>query len=156
MASELRVDRIIPVNGVPTGGGGGIIQIVQGTTTSRATISSSTFTNTNLSASITPTSASNKILIQVHTSVYVDSAADACYLDLQRGTTSNLSGRDNGFLSYNDDSLRFFGASFNYLDSPATTSSVTYTLQARSYVNGQNSLIGDNGLDVIILMEVSG
>ena len=29
MSSELRVDRIIPVNGVPTGGGGGVIQVVE-------------------------------------------------------------------------------------------------------------------------------
>ena len=29
MASELRVDKIIPTAGVPTGGGGGIVQTVQ-------------------------------------------------------------------------------------------------------------------------------
>ena len=29
MASELRVDKIVPVNGVAPGGGGGIIQVVQ-------------------------------------------------------------------------------------------------------------------------------
>ena len=29
MSSELRVDKIIPTAGVPTGGGGGIIQITQ-------------------------------------------------------------------------------------------------------------------------------
>ena len=28
MSSELRVDKIVPVDGVPTGGGGGIIQII--------------------------------------------------------------------------------------------------------------------------------
>ena len=31
MASELRVDKIVPTDGVPTGGGGGIIQIQQNT-----------------------------------------------------------------------------------------------------------------------------
>ena len=29
MASQLRVDKILPVDGAPTGGGGGIIQVVQ-------------------------------------------------------------------------------------------------------------------------------
>ena len=29
MASELRVDKIVPVDGVPTGGGGGIVQVKQ-------------------------------------------------------------------------------------------------------------------------------
>ena len=28
MSSELRVDKIVPVDGVPTGGGGGVIQVV--------------------------------------------------------------------------------------------------------------------------------
>ena len=31
MSSQLRVDKIVPVDGAPTGGGGGIIQIKQGT-----------------------------------------------------------------------------------------------------------------------------
>ena len=29
MASELRVDKIVPTSGVPTGGGGGIVQVLQ-------------------------------------------------------------------------------------------------------------------------------
>ena len=37
MASELRVDKIIPTTGVPTGGGGGIIQIVSATSSTQAT-----------------------------------------------------------------------------------------------------------------------
>ena len=40
MASELRVDKIIPVNGIPTGGGGGIIQIKQFTLTNRVMVAS--------------------------------------------------------------------------------------------------------------------
>ena len=31
MSSQLRVDKIVPVDGVPTGGGGGIIQVAQST-----------------------------------------------------------------------------------------------------------------------------
>ena len=33
MASELRVDKIVPTDGVPTGGGGGIIQVVHSSAT---------------------------------------------------------------------------------------------------------------------------
>ena len=36
MASELRVDKIVPVDGVPSGGGGGVIQVVFGSTTTQA------------------------------------------------------------------------------------------------------------------------
>ena len=62
MSSELRVDKIIPTAGVPTGGGGGIVQIVQ-------TIKTDVYTNntndtwldiTGLSVTITP----NLILVR--------------------------------------------------------------------------------------------
>ena len=45
MASELRVDRIVPTGGVPAGGGGGIIQVVQ---TVKSDTESLTSTNTCL------------------------------------------------------------------------------------------------------------
>ena len=60
MASKLRVNQIEPVNGIPTGGGGGIIQVVQGTSTTGKTIDSTSYMATNLYATITPTSSSSK------------------------------------------------------------------------------------------------
>ena len=63
MSSELRVDKIIPTSGVPTGGGGGIIQIVQGSTTTRTATSSSTYQASNLSCTITPKFSTSKIYI---------------------------------------------------------------------------------------------
>jgi len=45
--------------------------------------------------------------------------------------------------------------SANYLDSPATTSSTTYTVQFASYINGQQSYVQfANGESSIILMEI--
>ena len=43
MTSQLRVDKIVPVDGVPSGGGGGIIQILQGSTNNRVETSSQSF-----------------------------------------------------------------------------------------------------------------
>ena len=66
MASELRVDRIVPTTGVPTGGGGGIIQVVQVTKTDQFATSSTSYTDvTGLSASITPIRDDSKILVRV-------------------------------------------------------------------------------------------
>ena len=45
MTSELRVDRIVPTTGVPTGGGGGIIQVVQVTKTDQFATSSTSYTD---------------------------------------------------------------------------------------------------------------
>ena len=64
MASELRVDKIIPTGGVPTGGGGGIIQVKNTLKTDTFTTQSTSFTDvTGLSVTITASSASNKILV---------------------------------------------------------------------------------------------
>ena len=68
MTSQLRVDKIVPVDGVPTGGGGGIVQIVQ-------TIKTDVYTNstsdtwldiTGLSVTITPKFNTSKILVSVN------------------------------------------------------------------------------------------
>ena len=64
--SQLKVNSIIPVGGVPTGGGGGITQVKQ--TVKKDVFSASLATGnvsadiTGLSVTITPTSSTNKIL----------------------------------------------------------------------------------------------
>ena len=66
MASELRVDKIVPTTGVPTGGGGGIIQVVHASTQTAQEqdfSAGSTFVDTGLSASITPKFSTSKILV---------------------------------------------------------------------------------------------
>ena len=62
--SQLKVNSIIPVAGVVTGGGGGIVQTVQTVKTDTHYTSSTSYTDvTGLTVSITPTSNTSKILI---------------------------------------------------------------------------------------------
>ena len=61
--STLKVNSIIPVAGVPTGGGGGIVQIVQATSDSQTSTTSTSFVDTPLSIAITPASSSSKFYI---------------------------------------------------------------------------------------------
>ncbi len=67
MASELRVDKIIPTTGVPTGGGGGIVQVVSTNvdSTSEITLSNqySYYPITPLDTTITTVGANSKILV---------------------------------------------------------------------------------------------
>ena len=65
MSSELRVDKIIPTGGVPTGGGGGIVQIVKGGSNTRLTVPTNTgqYYNSYVNATITPKFSTSKILI---------------------------------------------------------------------------------------------
>ena len=64
MASELRVDKIIPVDGVPTGGGGGIVrmQIANSTTNEQNTSGDQTWTLVGPQITHTALSSSNKLV----------------------------------------------------------------------------------------------
>jgi len=164
MASELRVDRIIPVNGVPTGGGGGVIQVVEVTSDTRIDFSStaSSFTATGFSASITPTRSDSKVLVMVSTSIYLDSDDNTGGLTVYRNGSTNLGGStENGlrpfyFYGFNEVEDFQYPVYMQHMDSPATTSSTSYEVYYKS--DKSNNRL--NGLRVgrhsIILMEVSG
>ena len=66
--SQIKVNSIIPVAGVPTGGGGGIIQVVSVSKTDTYSSTSTTTIQdvTGLTINITPTSSTSKLLIHVH------------------------------------------------------------------------------------------
>ena len=66
MASELRVDRIVPVDGVPSGGGGGIVQVAVGRLNSEISDTTSTsFMASGLIASMTPRFSTSKFHIHM-------------------------------------------------------------------------------------------
>ena len=74
MASQLRVDKIVPVDGAPSGGGGGIIKVVQVVKTDTFTVTGTTYTDvTGMSKSISYT-AGHKILVMFHGHVGMDQA----------------------------------------------------------------------------------
>ena len=69
MSSELRVDKIIPTGGVPTGGGGGVIQVVQKLFTTTVISSVYAYTDvTGFTIDITPKFSTSKILCFGHIS----------------------------------------------------------------------------------------
>jgi hypothetical protein len=137
------------------------LQVVQATYSTPTTTTSTTFVTSGLNASITPTSASNKILIMVSLTCYRANFAYAAIATIFRGTVSgtNLGDATWGFAQlYNNSSLGITGSlNMNYLDSPATTSSTTYT----AGIKAENSSVSvttcpNNGVATIILMEVAG
>lgn len=72
--SQLKVNSIIPVGGVASGGGGGIVQTVHTTTQAEAETSGTTFIDTNLEHSITPIAANSKILIYISQQLSINSS----------------------------------------------------------------------------------
>ena len=136
MTTELRVDKIIPTSGAPTGGGGGIVQIKSTHITAAFTTQSETYTDiTGHSVTITPKFNTSKILIDyrvswMHTS---SNGASATLRLLRNGTNIGVpvatDDRMGILVLATDSNGNMSNSSINYLDSPATTSAITYKIQ---------------------------
>ena len=168
MASQLRVDKIVPVDGTPTGGGGGIVQIVQGSTDNRLETSSQSFVASNLSASITPKFNTSKIFVMISGDCNTNATNNEMFLTIYRsiggGSFQDLgataSGEYYGFMSARNTGARLHSAvCINYLDSPSTISAVTYKVYVRktSAGSGNVEFPANNGAEkaYMTLMEVS-
>jgi len=182
--SELRTNKIYPRDGRPSGAsGGGIIQVVSITKTDTESLTSDATPALipGMVATITPQSASNKILVMVTLSALVGASYGGQYAVLRRGSTDIAVGDAAGSrnrasislqapLFYDSNGSNNYGpgqASINHLDSPGTTSAVTYGLY-HADPNGSNALYinrssndSDSNLynevtSSITLMEISG
>jgi hypothetical protein len=137
---------------------GQVIQVVSATdSTQRTTQSSSYVTGSNtLSATITPSSSSNKILIMLCTVIARDDGNSA-YWTIYRGG-SNLFTADGIFIKGREDDANIDPTplSFHYLDSPATTSSTTYQVYMKSNAAIVAYLNVNSPKNSITLMEIKG
>lgn len=136
---------------------GSVLQVVTATTSTNVTSSTSTFVDTGLTASITPSSASNKILVLISQNG-TDKRTNNAYMELKlfRGATEILyPATQHNFTNTNMTLTTNF--SFNFLDSPSTTSSTTYKTQlCSSNNNAQVGVQQSSNPSTIILMEIAG
>ena len=162
MSSELRVDKIVPVDGVPSGGGGGIVQVVaQRLSASRVSMSGSSFSELGDDAIITPHFSTSKILITMTISIHSGSNNTQLLMDVARkigsgSYTNNLSGLSYGIISCKS-AVAWNGQQLQWMDSPNTTQAVTYKLSTKA-VDGSTVYLNDNGANTgsfISLMEIS-
>jgi hypothetical protein len=131
----------------PAGGGGKVLQVVSGTYATQTTIATTTFTDTGLTLSITPTLSSSKVLVIASQTFYAgrDSGQAGGNLRLVRGATTvytagGTGGNEAFYVGTSASNPRIAGlCAINYLDSPATTSSTTYKIQIRSYESTSNA-----------------
>jgi hypothetical protein len=126
---------------------------------SLTTTSSPAFVATANTASITPTSSSSRILIMVNSTFEFDSTANSeSYVTVFRGTTNlATSGSGNAFIRFSksptgaSEVLRV-AAPIMTVDSPATTSATTYTVEIASPESV--SITYGSGMSTMILMEI--
>lgn len=145
----------LPTWATPAGGGGKVLQVVAGTTTTSTSSSSSTFADTGLTATITPSSASSKVLVMYSMSYRKTAGAadNAVNLRLLRGAT-NIGARTS--MGYTSTAILNYGTAGSIvLDTPATTSATTYKVEFASDNNTAAVTVqGSSDLSTIILMEI--
>jgi hypothetical protein len=141
----------------PAGGGGKVLQVVNATYATEFTSSSSTFADTGLTATITPSSASSKVLVLVSANGigknFVDTAFGGRVL---RGATSIIGFEGGGGNTGSTARNIVGGTSVSYLDTPATTSATTYKVQGQSTDNAATAYMNwrGYGASTITLLEI--
>tara|TARA_R100000231_G_scaffold46846_1_gene40279 strand:+ start:310 stop:795 length:486 start_codon:yes stop_codon:yes gene_type:complete len=159
--SQIKVDSIVPVAGVASGQGGGIVQVVTGSTNNRTETTSTSFVDTNLSATITPKNSSSKIKVTVSTTVSGTQNNSFIRLTVFRGGSSgtNIGHSATGIMQMGiNNGNDFIGCgTFSVIDSPSTTSATTYLMKFRKDGNGEVRVPAQNGEEeaVMTLEEVS-
>lgn len=139
---------------------GSVIQVVSSSTTTEVINNSSTEVSTGISASITPTSSSNKILVLVSSTMINGSNAGnvEVLFNLKRGSTIIATATSKDNVSSVVQVAQ--AVSINFLDSPATTSATTYEVffkETASTNRYGSSAVNYNGkTGTITLMEIAG
>tara|TARA_R100001163_G_scaffold20563_1_gene17805 strand:- start:229 stop:759 length:531 start_codon:yes stop_codon:yes gene_type:complete len=173
--SQIKVNSIVPVGGLPAGAtAGGIIQVVQTVKTDTTSQGSASSFNdiSGMSVTITPTTNSAKILI-IPDLALGGSNMQSYHLvwRLLRGstaigvstsaTTAALTGTGGMHKAANGANAYFFGCSKIFVDSPATTSATTYKCQwsaadsgATLYLNRRGNDAGAGAISTITAFEL--
>ena len=163
MSSTLFVDAIEPNLSSGVHIAGHVIQVVQGTYSTNTAITSTSYLDTGLTASITPTSTSSKILVLVAQAGHVYSVQTGnrfASMSIVRNSSEVFSVFQGlgtrGGLSTGGDINSSASVFLSYLDSPNTTSSVAYKTQAKiSNADSNYTAQIGNSNSVITLMEIA-
>ena len=139
---------------------GSVLQVVQGTSTTQTIASTTSYVDLSVSVSITPSSTSSKIFVIVsHFAIITrDGGQHRADIRLVRDSTT-LRGDTSTNLYLSGDVQLNYPITLSYLDSPSSTSSLTYKTQGKAAIGGSNerlfTSLGGN-LDSIVAMEIGG
>jgi hypothetical protein len=142
------------------GGGGKVLQVVMGTTGTPVASATSTFVDSNLTANITCSAATSKVLVLVSQKVTKNNANSSTMMSMRlvrSGTT--IFTPDTSMMETASALLQQQTFSMNYLDEPASTSALTYKTQFCSTQNNSQVLCQADtatayAYSQIILMEI--
>jgi hypothetical protein len=139
-------------------GGGKVLQVVSATSTSSSSTTSTTYVASNLTASITPADAANKVLVLITSVARVSTTGTMYYTLYEDGVDigGSVDNRGMGKIYHNANHMVDIPISLIHLASPASTSAVTYTL----YYLADGSVTAEcpptnNMIQNIVLMEIA-
>ena len=159
--SELRTNRIVPRDGLPTGASGGIVQMKHVTGTDAKTTTSTGFVDMGIDVTITPTRSDSKFFICWSSpSQQPNTQAGSSYTTIYRNDTTNVGHATYGLSmvgNYSASETVTAQGTFSVFDAPNTTSAVTYTIYGRSHNGSATAYITHaNCRWTLTVMEVSG
>jgi len=132
-----------------SGSFGKVLQVVTASNTALQNTASTSYVDaTNLSVSITPSSASNKILILFTGTFQNDTSAANSYLTILRGST-NLAVTNDYFILNSAGTRIIAGSAAHFIDSPNTTSSTTYKIQIKAESTSNASIFANSRITVL-------
>lgn len=142
------------------GSGQTVIQVVQTAYSTVETTSSSSFISSGCTATITPQSTNSKILVMVSIPTYHGVANTNVGAKIMRGSSAAFSGVSSDFWQPTGSGVAG-NINIQWLDSPSTTSSTTYTMQFVSWAGNSVSINKDytganTGVTYLTLLEISG
>jgi len=155
-ATGLSSAQTVGYSSLPTGS---VLQVVNASYGTQVSNSTSTYADTGLTASITPKFATSKILVTVHqTGLFKANGDTRIALRLLRNSTSLIVFEWGAGVTDSTATISPAGSGTTYLDSPATTSSVTYKTQLASAQNVAQVRVNldSNSSSTITLMEIAG
>ena len=159
--SELRTNRIVPRDGLPTGASGGIVQMKHVTGTDAKTTTSTGFVDMGIDVTITPTRSDSKFFICWSSpSQQPNTQSGSSYTTIYRNNTTNIGHATYGLAmvgNYSASETVTAQGTFSVFDAPNTTSAVTYTIYGRSHNGSATAYITHaNCRWTLTVMEVSG
>jgi hypothetical protein len=137
------------------GGSGRILQVQQATFGTQSSTSSTTYSDTGLTVTITPTAASSTIMVLFFLPIAKQANVNSkLNWKLLRGATT-LSNTQVNYLRNDTASLFQSSISYSYYDSPATTSATTYKVQYATNSSGNGvEICTDNSQAIIQVLEI--
>ena len=139
---------------------GKVLQVVNAHTGTQVTSNSATYADTTLTASITPSATSSKILVLIQQSFGKSGANTYGNIRVYRDSTEiggAVAGRSIGYDQETGANYIGIGLAYSYQDSPSSTSSLTYKTQFNNdQATGTTKVQTDSGQSYMTLMEIAG